>query len=131
MAYLVDSDFVIDGIHNIPSALAALDRNAPFGLAVSIIGLAELYDGAYALPDPEAHIQLLKRFLEGYDVIGLNDETAQIFARLRSSLRRAGNIIPDLDLLIASTALQHDLTLMTRNLRHFSRVAGLRIYQVS
>jgi predicted nucleic acid-binding protein len=36
--------------------------------------------------------------------------------------------LADLDLLIASTALYHGLVLVTRNLRHFGRVPGLRIY---
>lgn len=44
-----------------------------------------------------------------------------------SALR--GMLIPDLDLLIASTAIVHNLTLMTRNTRHFSRIAELTLYQ--
>jgi tRNA(fMet)-specific endonuclease VapC len=46
----------------------------------------------------------------------------------RAQLRAQGTTIADLDLLIASTALYHDLVLVTRNLRHFRRVPGLRIY---
>jgi predicted nucleic acid-binding protein len=36
-------------------------------------------------------------------------------------------LIPDMDLLIAATALEHDLTLVTRNLSHFSRIPELRL----
>ncbi len=50
------------------------------------------------------------------------------FAVLRADLRRRGQLIPDLDLLIAATALSHDLALLTRNVRHFARIPGLRIY---
>ncbi len=53
------------------------------------------------------------------------------FAQNRYLLQRQGNVIPDLDLLVAATALHHGLTLLTRNLRHFSRVPGLRLYQPS
>jgi tRNA(fMet)-specific endonuclease VapC len=49
------------------------------------------------------------------------------FGHTRSQLRRAGRLIPDLDLLIAATAVHHDLTLMTPNLRHFARIPELRI----
>ncbi len=35
----------------------------------------------------------------------------------------------DADLLIAATALEHDLTLMTQNLRHFNRIPDLKLYQ--
>ncbi len=37
-------------------------------------------------------------------------------------------LIPDADLFIAATALHHDLTLVTRNLKHFERVPGIRLY---
>ena len=50
------------------------------------------------------------------------------FAHIRSLLRREGNLIPDLDLLIAATALEHDVILVTRNVRHFERIPELQIY---
>jgi tRNA(fMet)-specific endonuclease VapC len=53
----------------------------------------------------------------------------EVFARTRADLRRSGQLIADLDLLIAATALHHDLTLLTRNVRHFARIPGLRLYQ--
>ena len=53
----------------------------------------------------------------------------EIFARTRGELRRDGRLIPDLDLLIAATAIHHDLTLVTRNVRHIGRISALQIYQ--
>lgn len=53
----------------------------------------------------------------------------ELFARTRAGLRRQGMLIPDLDLLIAATALSFDLTLLTRNTRHFARIPHLRIHQ--
>ena len=53
------------------------------------------------------------------------------FAAVRGQLRRDGNLIGDMDLLIASTALVNNLTLVTRNRRHFDRVPGLELYQDS
>ncbi len=53
----------------------------------------------------------------------------ELFGRHRSVLRRQGNMIPDMDLLIAATALNYDLTLMTRNIRHFARIPDLRLYR--
>lgn len=52
-------------------------------------------------------------------------------ARNRTLLRRQGQRIPDLDLLIAATALAHDLTLVTRHRRHFDRIPDVRLYQGS
>ena len=50
------------------------------------------------------------------------------FARLRGELRQRGLLIPDPDILIAATALTHNLTLVTRNRRHFERIPDLPLY---
>jgi tRNA(fMet)-specific endonuclease VapC len=44
---------------------------------------------------------------------------------VRAELSRRGQLAPDLDLLIAATAMHYDLTLLTRNVRHFARIPGL------
>jgi tRNA(fMet)-specific endonuclease VapC len=51
------------------------------------------------------------------------------FAQTRTLLRSQGMLIPDMDILIAATALAHNLTLLTRNVRHFQRIPGLARYQ--
>jgi predicted nucleic acid-binding protein len=38
-------------------------------------------------------------------------------------------LIPDLDCLIAATAVHHHLILLTRNRRHFARIPDLRLYE--
>jgi predicted nucleic acid-binding protein len=48
---------------------------------------------------------------------------------LLRSLAPGGLLIGDIDLLIAATALVHGDTLLTRNVRHFQRIPGLRLYQ--
>ncbi|MBI4493912.1 MAG: type II toxin-antitoxin system VapC family toxin [Chloroflexi bacterium] len=53
----------------------------------------------------------------------------QRFARIRGQLRRSGRVVGDPDLLIAATALHHHLILVTRNLRDFSRIPDLKLYQ--
>lgn len=131
MTYLVDSDWIIDALHGFPDALAALERNAEDGLATSIVTFGEVYDGACGYPNPDEHLASFRQFLAGYDVIGLTDPVMEFFARTRSTLRRQGNIVADLDLLIGATAVVNGFTLMTRNLRHFQRIPNLQIYQPS
>lgn len=128
MRHLVDSDVLIDGIAGAGSAPSVLDALSGDGLAVSIVSLAELYEGTYRSADPESAQQAIRNFVVGYGVLTLTDATVATFGRLRALLRSQGRLIPDLDLLIASTALVNDLTLVTRNRRHFSRVPGLRLY---
>ncbi len=96
-----------------------------------MVSFGEVYEGAYLFPDPEPHLHTFRRFPAGFMVLGLTEDIMAVFARTRAQLRQQGNLIPDMDLLIAATALHHDLTLMTRNLRHFQRIPHLKLYQPS
>ena len=127
MRYLVDTDWVVHYLHGAGPVTRRLGDLAPDDLGVSIVSLAELYEGVSHSVDPEADERGLMRFLSGVAVVGLADETCRIFGRERGRLRAAGQRIPDLDLLIGATALRHRLTLLTNNRRHFVRIAGLTI----
>ncbi len=129
MRHLVDADYLIDAVGELPAATRTLERLSGEGLAVSAIAVAELYEGAYRFPD--TMLAAFRAFLTDYAVLPVTEPVAATFARTRASLRRAGLLIPDMDLLIAATALTHDLTLVTRNLRHFERIPDLKIYQPS
>lgn len=128
MKYLVDSDWLIDAFGGIASAVQTLSLLRDDTPAVSIVSFGELFDGGVAMPNPEQRIAQLSEFLDEFELLGLDPATMKIFAQVRNQLRLKGQIIPDLDILIASTALQYDLTLLTRNTRHFARIPNLRLY---
>jgi tRNA(fMet)-specific endonuclease VapC len=50
------------------------------------------------------------------------------FGQIRGQLRQTGQLISDFDILIAATALHYDLTLLTHNTRHFSRIPTLKLF---
>ena len=52
MTYLIDTDWVIDHLHQKESVTRRLEEFAPAGLALSIISLAELYEGVFYSRDP-------------------------------------------------------------------------------
>ena len=131
MNYLVDTDWIIDALAPMPSALDALDKLASDGMAVSIITLGELYEGAVRSPDPEAGFRAIRGFLVGFSVLNLSEAIVEVFAQVRADLRQRGLLIADLDLLIAATALSHELVLVTRNRRHFERIPGLLLFPPS
>jgi len=70
---------------------------------------------------------MLTEFLSGVVILGIDEEICRRFGQLRGSLRSAGKLVGDFDLLVAASALRHDLTLLTNNRRHFGRIEGLRI----
>ncbi|CAN5261422.1 type II toxin-antitoxin system VapC family toxin [soil metagenome] len=128
MSYLVDSDWLIDTLRGVPNAIQVLDERSVYGLSFSLITLGEVYEGIYDQSDSEARMTDLRTLLKGHTILRLSDPIVEVFARTRSTLRRNGQLIPDMDLLIASTAIVHDLTLMTRNQRHFSHITDLKLY---
>jgi tRNA(fMet)-specific endonuclease VapC len=131
MRYLVDTDWLIDALVGLPEAVATLKALTPAGLGISIISVGEIYEGAYGASDPAAELARHREFLAPFPLLSLTDPIMERFARMRARLRQQGELIPDLDLLIAATAIEHDLILLTRNRRHFERIAGLRLYQLS
>ena len=131
MQYLVDTDWAIDYMNGIPRVVQRYDELASQGIGLSIISLAELYDGVYGVVDYQSAEQGLQDFLDDIEMIVPLDAVAcRIFAMERVRLRSAGTRIDDLDLLIGSTALRHGLTLLTNNRRHFERMSGLSVISI-
>ncbi len=127
MHYLIDTDWVIHHLNGRLDIIQRLQALQPEGLGLAVVALAELYEGVYYSRNPAQSKQKLNDFLESVTVVGIDEKTAQIFGRERGRLRAAGMLIGDMDLLIAATALQHDLTLLTNNRSHFERIEGLHI----
>lgn len=96
-------------------------------LALSIISIAELYEGVYRAANPTAAEQALRQFLSDKTVLPLTEPISQRFGKERARLRLQNQLIGDFDLLIAVTCLEHQLTLLTTNPKHFQRVPGLTI----
>jgi tRNA(fMet)-specific endonuclease VapC len=128
MTYLIDSDWIVDWLKNEPDAVRLLRTIAPDGLAISLISVGEIYEGIYFGHDPSRHERAFRQFLRGVTVLPLSRQTMQRFARIRGDLRRIGQLIGDFAILIAATALQHSLSLVTHNRRHFQRIPGLALY---
>lgn len=131
MKYLVDTDWVIDHLRREPKVTTKLQEFSAGGLSISVVSLAELYEGVLYSRDPDKSEQALRRFLHPDMVIlGLDEAVCRIFGNERGRLRRQGKAVGDMDLLIASTCLQHSLTLLTNNRRHFEVIDGLEIVSV-
>ena len=130
MRYLVDTDWGISYLHGLPQYAERLNVLLFDGVGISLISLAELYEGLLTSSTPEKDELILQDFLASVEPLTLDDETCRIFARERRRLRAAGTLIGDFDLLIGATALRHDLTLLTNNRRHFERIYGLTILSV-
>jgi len=97
------------------------------GLAISVVTYGEVTEGVLFSRNRAVDQQLWRDFLAAFDIIDVTMEIAEVWADVRGLLRKQGNIVPDNDLLIASTALRFGMTVVTWNIRHFGRVAGLDV----
>ncbi len=131
MKYLVDTDWVIEYLKGRDPVASLLSEWVELGLAVSIISYGEIYEGIYFSQHPDRQEENFLHFLQGVTLLSLTEDTMQRFARLRGNLRATGQMIGDADLLIAATALQHHLILLTSNTRHFRRIPDLSLYNSS
>ena len=127
MQYLVDTDWVIDYLHRAERTVRRLEELLPQGVGLSVVSLAELYDGLAGSTNPDADAEAQRLFLEAVEVVPLDDAACRVFGAERARLRGEGNTIGDMDILIGATAIANNLTLLTNNRRHFERMRGLSI----
>ena len=123
----MDTDWVIDYLHKADRTVRRLDQLLADGVGLSVISLAELYDGLARSRNPDADTEALQLFLEAVEVVPLDDAACRVFGAERARLREEGNLIGDMDILIGATATSNNLTLLTNNTRHFERMQGLKI----
>ena len=127
LSFLIDTDWVIDHLNAVAEVTRRLKELEPQGLALSIISAAELWEGVYFSRDQKRSQMMLEAFLSGVSILNLDEEVCKRFGHLRGSMRKGGQVMGDFDLLIAATALRHNLTLLTNNRKHFAGIAGLQI----
>lgn len=128
MKFLVDTDWVIDYLRGREPMVDLLTEWLKLGVAISIITYGEIYEGIYTSRNPKGQEEGFLLFLEAVTVLTLTEETMRHFAQVRATLRATGQLIGDADILIAATALEHNLALLTSNTRHFRRVPHLVVH---
>lgn len=95
-------------------------------IEISIITYYEILGGLLA-KNALKQLSIFEDFVIDNLVIPMTDSSAKISAKLYSNLRQSGNIIDDIDLLIAGVAIDNDMILVTNNEKHFKRITGLKI----
>lgn len=118
IAYLSAQDFALNNV---------IHRNKPNDLLLCSIVRAELLFGAQNSRLIANNLAIFNDFFERFESLPFDDKAASQYAIIKTVLKKAGTPIGPNDLLIASIALTHNLTLVTRNHREFSMVPHLKI----
>lgn len=101
-------------------ATAFLKAHPDAGFSISVISVTEFLEGFADITEGEPLLRAYKR-------LSVDSKVASRAAGIRRSLRLAGQLIGDFDILIAATALVEELPLVTQNLNEFGRVDELEV----
>ena len=130
MTYLVDANVLSEPTKPAPSSKTIDWLRANEGnLVIDSIILGDLCVGILSLPRGRKLRQLeewLGEVVQTIDCLPWDATISRRWAKLVVDLKRKGDTLPLLDSMIAATALEHDLTLATRNTRDFKR-AGVKV----
>lgn len=113
--FLLDTDTIIYSLKGHEHVVKNLQNHFQDALKISVITLMALYYNAHKSQKIESNITKIKTLERALDIIPNHFEAAEIFGILKSKLEKRGLPIDDFDLILASTALTHKLTLVTNN----------------
>jgi predicted nucleic acid-binding protein len=139
LKYLLDTNAISETLKSRPNegfldwldTVVSLPEELDDTLYISILSLAEMRRGALKLaPGPRREVieRRLAEMVEDYSdrLLAVDLAVGEQWAILAERYRRSGITVGLIDELIAATALANDLTLVTRNLRHFEH-SGCRL----
>lgn len=129
MPYLIDSDVLIYFTNDTAGAQTLIERLLPAGAAMSVIGYMEAVEGLPQSRTPRDAQARFESLVQRMTVMDLTIREVRRCADLRAALRIDGRRVRSrsLDLLVAATALEHNLTLVTNNAADYQDILGLDV----
>ena len=132
--FLLDTNVISEPKRLAPSAgvLRWLTGQSPSDLHISVLTIGEIRKGLLRL-DPGSRRSDLGDWLDtavtAFEdrILAVDTRVAEAWAQVNTRHRAQGAVVDVIDELIAATALAHDLTLVTRNVRHFDQT-GCRLF---
>jgi len=125
--FLLDTDTLIYSLKGHENVVRNLEIHQWDPLKISVISLMELYYGSYKSAKITTNLAKVRRIENNFDTIPADFSIAETFGMIKSDLESKGTPLDDFDLVIAASALAYNLTLVTNNEKHFSRVEGLKL----
>jgi predicted nucleic acid-binding protein len=131
MTYLVDANVLSEPTKPTPHPKAIAWLSAHEGdFVVDAVVLGEIYVGILVLSRGRKRLQPERWFetvINTIECVPWDSRVSRRWAQLIVDLKKKGHNLPVLDSMIAATALAHDLTVATRNVRHFQK-AGVSVF---
>ncbi len=126
----LDSDFLISLLRGNKEAKQKVEKleETSKTIVTTAINVLELYIGIVAVDGISGkRIETTREFISNLTILPLDGNSAERSAYILNSLKKIGKTIGLKDSLIAGIALEHKADILTRNIKHFERVSGLKI----
>lgn len=126
MEYLLDTDicvFFLRGKFNLNHKISKIGIDNCF---VSEITILELIYGARNSDNYEEHLEDVDKIKELFEVVPIQGSFER-FAEEKVKLKKAGQLVPDFDLLIGTTSTALGMTMVTNNQKHLERIEGIKL----
>jgi len=124
--YCLDSDVIIAHFRGDFSIKERLNILLTEELFITPITLCELYRGAFLSGNVEKNRLLVEKLLERVSILDFDMPACEIFGRIYGMLKQSGKLTQDSDLMTASICISNNVTLITRNKKHFENIKNLR-----
>ena len=126
--FCFDTDVLVDYLRGNPAIIKQIEvlYEKDVKLFTTFINLAELYKGIYASTQPEVAEKKIFAILSILSPLQLSLSSCRIFGREWNRLKKLGTPTQQPDLLVASIAIASDITLVTRNKKHYEHIEGLK-----
>ncbi|MDR0606288.1 MAG: type II toxin-antitoxin system VapC family toxin [Bacteroidales bacterium] len=128
--YVLDTcicSYVIKRKPKIAEAIAEnVIRHEKDRLFITIFNHAELFTGVM-LKESLTLRKAVEIFIERLSVMYFSEKASFEYAKIRSELQKRGDLLDDMDMLIAACCIAENATLITCNMKHFSRIKRLNL----
>jgi tRNA(fMet)-specific endonuclease VapC len=122
---LLDTSTLVDFLRGDTNTIAAMQRADVADLVTSTVVVEELFAGTALARDSHLELFRVESLLRPIRVLPFDEKSARAAGLLRVMLQQKGTPIGNGDRMIAATAIAHDASMVTSNVREFARVPGL------
>jgi tRNA(fMet)-specific endonuclease VapC len=126
MDYLLDTNICIYFLKGRYGLVEKIEKIGFENLFISEITVAELKYGVEKSANPDKNRPVINELIDKFKQLPIYG-ALDIYAKEKARLKKEGNIVDDLDLLIGATAIENNMVLVTNNEKHFDRLQNIRV----
>ena len=126
MIYMFDTDMVSLLVRKNPSVIKNLIKREDDEICISVITYAELCFGLEKKGSEKLYNEV-SSILEKISIIDFDSSQSELYGKIRLKLGKSGTPLGDMEMLIAAAALSAGAILVSHNIKHFSKIDGLKV----